>query len=604
MDLHRFVGLLPFTEQPLALALGIVSAMGAFVILPSERKWRWAAAVLALLSFFLFAWIAWRYQSFTLVALLRPTNIVVLTAIVSLLILILVWRIVGPAIGVILVIFGALALGGSTIGLPSTPADRLALYLALDPNSLLGLPLRVALEIVIPFVLFGRILQGCGGGDWFTEVAQAAFGRFRGGAAKVSTCASALLGSVSGNAVSNVIGTGVVTIPMMKRTGFRGEVAAAVEAVASTGGQMLPPIMGSAAFVMADYLRVPYASIAMAALLPSLLYYISVFIMVDRIAVRDGIAGVKSTAADAWSRFVEGAHFTLPFIVVIFAFLKLQTRPEIAALGAIASLIVVSALRPYKGQRLTLGELVDALKDAGVSSMPVLITCAAAGLLIGLLNITGLGFFLASNAIGLSGGSLSLLLIIVAATAIIFGLGMPTVAVYILLATLLGPALVDLGLGPIQAHLFIFYFGMLSMLTPPIALAVLAAANLAGADMWKASWEAVKLGWVAYIIPFLFIVSPSLILEGHWTTILGTALSAVVGLYAVAIAAVGYTEHRLGILERILWGAAGVLFFIPLDLASWATMANFIGVAMFVALILVDRVRRRKPSPTTAVGAP
>lgn len=603
MELHRYVGLLVFTEQPLAVTLGIVAVAG-FLMAAKGPAGRVAGLLAGLFFLGFFVWMAARYQWLSMAAMFMPEQLGPWMAAASLALLFLTWRLVGAAITVILLVFIALALWGRAVGFPSTPIDQLAVYLMLDPNGVLGLPLRVAVEIVVPFVLFGGVLQACGAGDWFTAVAQALFGRFRGGAAKVAVVASALLGSVSGNAVSNVVGTGVVTIPLMKKTGFRPATAGAVEAVASTGGQLLPPIMGSAAFVMADYLRVPYSAVAAAALIPALLYYIAVFLIVDRIAARDGLAGVRSQEGSVGKLLLEGAHFVVPFIVVLLAFMRFQNQPEWAAIAAIASLIVVSLIRPYKGERLTFKRLMNAVVDSGVSSFAVLVTCVAAGMLIGLINVTGVGFFLASNAIAASGGNLTILLLIVAGAAIILGMGMPTVAVYVLLATLLAPALAYMGLGAMQAHLFIFYFGMLSMVTPPIALAAVAAANLAGANMWATGWEAVRMAWVAYVIPFLFVWSPSLVMQGPVGAILATFVSAVLGLYAVANAAIGYSNRRIGAAARLVWLVVGFLFFVPVDLADWALAANVAGAVGLAVLVLWDRLKAPVGSAVRGTGTP
>lgn len=327
-ELHRHVGLVLFTEQPLAAALGIAVAAAWFLMLrPDRPRHVLAGSILAVASLTLFGWLAWRYQWATFAAMLRPDWLAWLCGVAVAGLLIQVWRLVGVAIALILLAFAALALGGKAVGVPETPIDRLLLYLMIDPNGVLGLPLRVAVEIVIPFVFFGRLLQVSGGGSWFTEVSEVAFGRYRGGAAKVAVTASALFGSISGNAVSNVVGTGVVTIPLMKRSGFRPESAGAVEAVASTGGQLLPPVMGTAAFVMADFLRIPYATVVTAALLPAVLYFLAVFIQVDRIAARDGIGGLATAEGSVFRIFFGGVHFLVPFAVLFVAFLYLQTRP-------------------------------------------------------------------------------------------------------------------------------------------------------------------------------------------------------------------------------------------------------------------------------------
>lgn len=588
---QRPLGLVLFAEQPMAALLGLAAVGGWLMLATRGRQWPrplrlgLALPITAATALF-FAWLAWRYPEISMQAMRRPDWMTALCGLCLAGLLILIWRLVGLAICVILLAFAALALFDLRLGIPTTAGDRLALYLVTDASGLLNLPLRVALEIVLPFVFFGKLLELSGGSAWFTDLSQTAFGRYRGGAAKVSVAASALFGSVSGNAVSNVVGTGVITIPLMKRSGFKAQTAGAIEAVASTGGQLLPPVMGAAAFVMADLLRVPYAAILLAALVPALLYFAAVFIQVDGLAARDGIHGMPPAPGVTPGRvLLAGGHFLLPFLVLFVAFLAFAARPQLAALYAIGSVVVVSALFGYKGQRSGPRLILKAAAEAGVASIPVILVTAAAGLLIGLINITGLSFSIAEAALAISGGSPGLLLVVVALAAIVLGMGMPTVAVYILLATLLAPALEKAGFGGIQAHLFILYFGMMSMITPPIALAAITAANLAGADQWRTSWRALGLAWVAYVVPFLFMYSPSLTLEGPWPLVTATFASALAGIYAVSAALLGYRGERLSPGLRLAWLAAGVALFLPPGFGDWAVAANLAGAVLFGGLL-------------------
>ena len=589
--LHRQADLILFAQQPVAVALALAIISGGLIVMTgrpvaSHVGGRAAILALAVATGGFFVWLAAGYQDIVMLAIQRPQWLAWLCGAAIMVLLLLIWRLIGTAIAIILIIFIVLALGGSAVGIPTVPPDRLALYLVTDASGLLNLPLRVAVEIVIPFVFFGRLLEVTGGSAWFTDLSQAAFGRYRGGAAKVSVAASALFGSVSGNAVSNVVGTGVITIPLMVKTGYRPRMAGAIEAVASTGGQLLPPVMGAAAFVMADFLRVPYSDILLAALLPAALYFAAVFIQVDRVAARDGIRGVRTVDRSAFATLMAGALFLIPFIVLFVAFLALAARPQTAALYAIAATIVIGLVHGYRGRRLTLSALVTAARDAGTAAVPVVVVTAAASLLIGLINITGVSFSLALDAIALSGGSAVALLAIVAVTAIVLGMGMPTVAVYILLATLLAPALETAGFGGIEAHLFILYFGMMSMVTPPIALAAITAANIAGTNPWSTSWNALGLAWVAYIGPFLFVFSPALVLAAPWFLVCVTVASAMAGIYCICAGAVGFHRTRLSGSWRLTWVLAGVLLFVPPGLGAWAIITNLLGGALFVALLI------------------
>jgi TRAP transporter 4TM/12TM fusion protein len=420
-ELHRYVDIVLFTEQPLALATGLSLAIAAAGIFAPGRQIRLAAIAGGLLLLGLLCFVAFDYPRLSLAAMMRPTWLVALAVVVLIGLLLLTGRVVGWTIMIVVCLFIAAALAGPWIGLPTIAPDRLALYLLLDPNGLLGLPVRVALEIVIPFVFFGELLRRTGGGEYMTNLALSGFGRFRGGSAKAAVGASALFGTISGNAVSNVVGTGIVTIPLMKRTGLRAETAGAVEATASTGGQLMPPVMGYAAFIMADMLRVPYVEIMIAATVPALLYYGAIFVQIDRIAARSDMRGISTAelprfAATIWS----GMHFLIPFAVLFTAFLAFQTRPQIAALAAIIVLIAVTAIRSYGGQRLSFRAILDAAIETGIQAAPLILITAAAGLLMGLISLTGLGFSLAADAMKASGGSHYILLLFTAAIASVF----------------------------------------------------------------------------------------------------------------------------------------------------------------------------------------
>lgn len=588
LDLATVFGVPLFDEQPLAVALGLALALMAVVLSKGgARIVRFGAVAVAFCLLALLLMIAWRYPDLVVTAMMRPAWLVATCVFVIGSLLFLVWRTTGLPIVAIIVALIATAVFGSAFGLPETGEDRLAIYLVIDPNGVLGLPLRVAVDIVIPFVLFGELLRQSGGSDYLTRLSLAAFGRYRGGSAKAACAASAAFGSISGNAVSNVVGTGIVTIPLMKKTGLSSENASAVEAAASTGGQLLPPVMGAAAFVMADYLQVPYTDVAIAALLPAVLYFAAIFIQIDRISARNGVTGLAETERTSLRVvFLSGAHLLVPFAVLFYVLFMDQTRPGLAALAAVASLILVSLLRSFEGTRLTPRRIGRAIIDAGLTVAPLLLVTAAAGAIVGLISLTGLGFSIASDVVAISGGNAVLLLVLVAIIAIVFGMGMPTVAVYVVLATVLAPALADIGLGRMQAHLFILYFGMMSMLTPPVALASIAAARIGGASMWRTSFAAVKLAWVAYIIPFLFAFSPELLLGGSPLGALLASVTAALGIAAVSFAAVGFARGPIGRNGRLVYLLIGLALLLPPTLGLWIWIANAAGALVFVGLVL------------------
>ncbi|MFV0244486.1 MAG: TRAP transporter permease, partial [Qingshengfaniella sp.] len=596
LDAPGQFGVALYEEQPLALALGLALALCALGQAGPGPGWQrlMLGVLLGLGLLAALALIAGRFPRLQILAMMRPGWLSALALFSVAGILFLIWRVLGLAIVAIIALFSALALWGGALGIPQTAWDRWVIYMLIDPNAILGLPLRVAVQIVIPFILFGELLRLSGGGEYMTRLSLALFGRFRGGSAKAAVGASALFGTISGNAVSNVAGTGIVTIPLMKRTGMAPSTAAALEAAASTGGQLLPPVMGAAAFVMADFLRVPYLHVAAAAALPAILYFTSLLVQVDRIAARRGMAAIPAGDLPPLGPTLrEGAHFCVPFLVMFAVLFGRQSRPELAALAAVISLAVVALLRPYEGRRLNAGRMLGALTDTGRAAAPLLLITAGAGMIIGLISLTGLGFSVAADAIAASGGNKIALLLLVAVIAIVFGMGMPTVAVYVVLATLLGPALVEVGLSGMQAHLFILYFGMMSMLTPPVALASITAARIAGAGIWRTSFSAMGLAWVAYIVPVLFAFSPDLLLMGSRGSAVLAALTAFFGTAAISVGAVGYAGGILPLWQRLGFCLGGAALLLPASLGGWAALTDLAGALVLACLLFILRVPRR-----------
>lgn len=590
------LGIVLYAEQALAGLAGVALAAAVLAaVRPRGLARGFAAAVLVA-----FCVIAWDYPALSIRAAMRPPALAALSVFIVLAVLVLVWRMVSPVLAVLLILFSALALWGGVLGVPTTAPVRLPLYLVLDPNALLGLPLRVAIEVVIPFLFFGELLRVSGGGKVLTDLALAVFGGYRGGGAKAAIGASALFGSVSGNAVSNVVGTGIVTIPLIKRTGFSAAMAGAVEAVASTGGQLLPPVMGAAAFVMADLLRVPYTDILVAAAIPAGLYFAAVFFQVDRLAARIGAKPVPLSDRMALGPMARpGLLLSLPFLAMFAVLFLFGNKPQYAAVAACVTLIALAVVVPLNGRRLRLVDLSDALAATGKSAVPLMVIVAAAGVLIGLIGVTGLGFSIAVDAIRLAGGSGILLLVLVAGTAILFGMGMPTVAVYVVLATILAPALVQSGVPEMSAHLFIFYFGMMSMLTPPVALASITAARIAGADPWQTSFAALRLGWVAYLVPFLFVASPALLMDAAPLLVVQAALAALGGILAISAAFAGFSLIRIGMVQRFFYLVAGACLLVPVTFGAAALIANLAGAALVAALMLRERMVTARLSIST-----
>lgn len=423
---------------------------------------------------------------------------------------------------------------------PPFEAERLsvqsfAMYVYADTNGVPGRVMTVVGTLVLAFIVFGRLLEHSGALRFFTDLAMAGMGHRRGGPAKVAVVASSVFGSINGTVIGNMMSTGVVTIPLMKRSGFKPHFAGAIEAVASNGGQIAPPVMGATAFLIAEFLELGYAEVVAAALVPAVLYYVCLFVQVDAIAARYALHGLpKSELPAAGPLIRDGWVFLAPLALLVYLLFGRNLDPALAAMAAVVALLALSVLRQ---RRLPgLAELKAIALDGGTSMLPLLMIGGGAGVVIGVMNITGLGFSLSLvlSRIGENAG-LIVMLLLTAAIAIVLGMGMPTTAIYVVLSVVLAPALVEMGIEPLGAHLFIFYFGLLSFLTPPVAIASYVGAGLAGSSMWRTSWEGVKLAAVAYLLPLLWCYNPALLLQGSAVEIVAAIATALVGALLIGL---------------------------------------------------------------------
>lgn len=479
--------------------------------------------------------------------------------------------------------------------------ERLIPYVTLDPNGIFGVPIQVSTTVVIAFIFFGFLLEPAGGGRFFTDASTSLMGRYRGGSSKIAVVASSLFGSISGSAVSNVIATGTITIPMMRKGGYDKSSAAAIEAVASTGGQLMPPMMGVAAFLMAELLQVNYSEVVIAAILPGILYYLALFFVVDLQAVRDRISPIdQKLIPSLWPTLKAGGLYLLPFVVIVLGLFQWNWQPETAAFYAALTIMPIAFFIGYRGTKLTFATLMDALFSTGRASLELLMIGCAAGAIMGVLNISGLGFGLTLGLVDLARGNLMLLLVLSALLCIVLGMGLPTTAVYILLATLVAPSLVELGVPIMAAHMFVFYYGMMSMITPPVAIAAFAAATIAEAPMMKTGWRAVQFGWVAYLIPFLFVFSPSLIMQGSPLTIALTFITACIGVWIISGVLVGYLDRRLSWTQRGLYLVAGICLLLPVDMIAHAIWLNVAGGVGMAAILVFNRFMGKQARPDAA----
>jgi TRAP transporter 4TM/12TM fusion protein len=596
LDLYRKAGLNFYTEQMLLAVLGVAIAL-CFLM---ARRFVWdPLAALAGLALCLV--LAWRYPQLSTELTSRPLDGVLMSAALAVLVLEGTRRMAGfSLVGFTLAGVVYAMLGHHLPGVfAARPVDftRLLVYLGLDTNALLGTSLHIAIVVVVPFILLGHVLGRCGGSEFFTDLARAWMGRYRGGSAKVSVVGSALFGMISGSAVANVSAVGVVTIPLMKRSGYPAQIAAAIEAVGSTGGQLMPPIMGAAAFLMAEVLQVPYAEVMIAAVIPAFLYYLALFFQVDAEAAKRGIRGEPAERLPQLVAVLRaGWYFPLPFAALVFTLVAWNWSAEYCALAATALLIALSLAFGYKGKRVPVRDILTAVVSTGGAVVDLILICAVAGMFIGILNITGLAFGLTLQLLTITGESLPAMLALTAVMAIALGLGLPTVGVYIIMATLIAPALVKVGIAPMAAHMFLLYFGIMSMVTPPVALSAFAAANIAGADVDKTGWTATRIGWAAYIVPFLFVLSPSLLMNGTPLAVIWAVLTAAIGIWLGTIGVVGFFYAAVAPLWRVLFIVAGVLTLIPADMFPGALVTDIVGLALGAVLVARELRLRRAPA--------
>ncbi len=435
--------------------------------------------------------------------------------------------------------------------------ERLVEHLYLSTEGIWGVPLGVSADFVYLFVLFGAVLETAGGGALLIALADRVAGRTRGGPAKTAAVASAFMGSLSGSAVANVVTTGTFTIPLMKRAGFKPFFAGAIEAAASTGGQLMPPIMGAGAFILATWTNIPYVRVATAAIIPALLYYAA---LLAAIHFRAGRMGIEPAASRSAERVANRLHLLLPVLLIV-AFLAAGRSPMRAAFWGVVSALGLAYLAP--ATRPSLGGLRRLVEGAGRGAVQVAAACAAAGIVVGVASLTGIGLRMSELIVTLSHGSLLVALVLTALGSIVLGMGLPTTAAYVVLAALGAPALVQLGVPLLAAHLFIFYFGCISNVTPPVSLAAFAAAGIADAPAVRTAGAAAVLAFAGFLVPFMFIYGPPLLLEGPVVEIAWVTVTATAGVTALAAAAMGFGRRNLVPWERLVLGAGALCLVFP-----------------------------------------
>lgn len=489
-------------------------------------------------------------------------------------------------IGIPLVILGVVSLAYMNFGryLPGIlghrgyPFNLIIYYQFMTNEGIFGVPLGVAATFIIVFVLLATFLEQAGAGEFFLDFSMSLFGRFRGGPAKVAVVSSSFFGMISGSAAANVAATGSLTIPLMKKTGYNKTLAGAVEALASTGGQYMPPIMGAAAFLMAEILAVPYRVIIRSALIPALLYFGSLLFIVDLEAAEQGLKGLKKEELSDWKMLLRKRGLLLsPLIVIVWALVFARVTPIRAAFYAVASTIIVGIImKLFTGSGLTLKKIIVAMEDGLKNVIIISTACATAGILVGALAITGLGMKLSEILVSLASGNSFLLLFLTMIASIIMGMGMPTSACYIILAILVAPALVEMGFLAIAAHFFVFYFGVLSNITPPVALAAYAAGGIAGSNGIETAFMACKIGLVTFILPYFFVYGPALLMEGTVAQVVLAVITSILGIIGLCISIKGF------LFQKVVWVERFILFIAGLSLIHAQWLTDLLGFTLLI----------------------
>jgi TRAP transporter 4TM/12TM fusion protein len=597
------LGLFVLDEQVAAVILG--AGLAVVFLRARARKGAVGPAgvldgLLALVSLAFGIALAIRFPVLSEGAFFRPMEAASFGAVAIALIVEALRRVVGWALTIVFAVLLAYALIGhllpASVAARATSVVPLLGFLGTDSTALLGPTLAIACFVIVPFVMFGRLLVAVGAAEVFDALGAKAAGRAPGGSGRVTILSSMLFGTVSGSAVANVMANGIVTIGMMKRNGWRPAQAAAAEAVSSTGGQIMPPVMGAAAFIMAEYLRVPFSTVMIAAIIPALLFYGATALQLEFMARKMGLPAFQEVMGRPLSSYrIEGALLVAAFVVLLGGIFQFNLAAELAAVLA-AGALALAGLTLLRARGFTFARLLREVAETGLSSAEALLICALAGMIIGALTTTGLGFTLSLVLLEIGRTSLFLLLIVTAIVSLVLGMGMPTTGVYLLLATLAAPALVQLGVQPIAAHMFVFYFGMLSMITPPVALAAFAAASIAQAPYMRVSVEAVRLGWIAFLVPFLFVYQPGVLAIGAWHEIALTILACAVAVPLVTAALVGHALAPLGTPARLGALALGLAILWPTAQLPGGVIAEIAGILAGALVIGLHVARARRSS--------
>lgn len=586
-------------QRTIHLCFGLVLI---YLLYPARKSWSRKKmnpldAILAVLSVVATMYLVINYKELvTRAGMNTPTDIVI-GVIGVLLVFEATRRTVGwPMLTVALVFLAYAFLGPYMPGILAhrgVSFDELVSHLYFTTEGIFGVPMGVSSTFIFLFILFGAYLDATGLGKFFIDFANALAGWAVGGPAKVAVLSSGLMGTVSGSSVANVAGTGSFTIPMMKKLGYRPSFAGAVEAAASTGGQLMPPVMGAAAFLMAEFVGVPYIDVVKAAVIPALLYYTGIWLSVHYEAKKYGLKGTPREELPKFGPLLkEKGHLAFPLIVIVYLLVTGYT-PMRAALYAIGLTIVCACLR--KNTRITFKQFVDGLIVGAQSVLGVLIACASAGIIIGVVTKTGVGLKLATALLDLAGGQMLPAMFFTMITSLILGMGVPTTANYVITSTIAAPALVQMKVPVLAAHMFAFYFGIVADVTPPVALAAYAGAGIAGANPMKTGVTAAKLAIAAFVVPYIFVLAPQLLMiNATASTILMAMVTAIIGMWGLSLAMIGFCQHPLNAIQRIAFFIGGLCLIIP------GSMTDLIGIV--ILLLGYQWQRRNSGGPLPNVG--
>lgn len=584
----------------LSFALALV-----YLLYPTRHSWprnrlHWLDAVLAVLAASAPLYIVQFYDQLVLRAGTVTTADMIVGAMGVFFVLEAARRVVGWPIVIVASVFLVYAFAGPLMpdifAHQGVDLEHLVGHLFYTTEGIFGIPLGVSSTFIFLFILFGAFLDKTGMGKFFIDIANAIAGWASGGPAKVAVISSALEGTVSGSSVANTVGSGSFTIPMMKSLGYRPEFAGAVEAAASTGGQIMPPVMGAAAFLMAEFIGVPYIEVVKAAVIPAMLYFTGIFIGVHLEAKKNGLRGIPWDQLPNLKKLLwERGHLLLPLVAIIYLLVAGYT-PMKAALWALYMAIGASMLR--RGTRLKFGDVVAGLEQGARGALGVIIACATAGIIIGVITKTGMGLKLASSLLELAHGYLLPTLFFIMITSLILGMGVPTTANYVITSTIAAPAVIQMGVPVMAAHMFVFYFGIIADITPPVALAAYAGAGIAKANPMTTGVQASKLAIAAFIVPYIFVMSPVLLMINATPfNVLQMMVTSIIGMIGIGAAVSAFLITRAGWLERIIFFAGGLMLIDP------GLMTDLIGAGLLIVGYLSQRFRLARAKAATGTGA-